>query len=87
MATVRIAGWKPGFKKISHAKLLQAYAGLGIAAAKEMTDRVSEGGTVDVNIDDHRVEEFLDRLRELGALTARVESSDPGEGRPVNRSR
>ena len=46
MPYVVITGWRIGLRKINVTRILQARAGLGLAAAKALTDRVLDGETV-----------------------------------------
>ncbi len=68
MAAVHITGWRPGFKKVSHAQTLQALGGMSPPEARAATDAVLDGKPVTV-----AVETFPDaaalaaRLEELGA--------------------
>jgi ribosomal protein L7/L12 len=68
VATVKIIGWRPGFEKVSHTKVLQELCNLSLSDAKNMTDRVLAGRVVEVevptNID---VIALVNRLNELGA--------------------
>ncbi|WP_193368866.1 hypothetical protein [Pelagibius marinus] len=80
MAVVRIVGWKRDLRKISHTTLIREYAGLGLAQSKAITDRLLEGEEVDVEVDARKTEEFLARLRELGAIAELAAPSDVEEG-------
>ncbi len=75
-ATVVITGWREGLRKISMTQSLQAHAGLGVAAAKVVTDRVLDGQTVAVTLLDAATAAAL--ARELDALgaTCHVESGE-----------
>jgi hypothetical protein len=48
MPIVRIEGWRPGFNKVEHTKVLRATTEMSLADAKSATDRVLNGGSVDV---------------------------------------
>lgn len=69
MATITIVGWKLGFRKISHTKLIQNSAALSLAQAKGVTDQILAGETVELEIDDGKAESFRQQLQELGAIT------------------
>ncbi len=70
MTKVLISGYKPGFKKVSHTKLLRSYAGLSLKPAKDYTDRVLSGETVVVELPTpEAAEEFARESRDLGAIT------------------
>lgn len=69
MTKVSISGYRPGFKKVSHTKLLRSHAGLSLKPAKECTDRILSGETVILDLPDSgAAEEFTARSRELGAM-------------------
>jgi ribosomal protein L7/L12 len=42
MASVRIEGWRPGFDKVGHTRVLTSVARLSLSEAKSVTDAVLE---------------------------------------------
>lgn len=75
-SVVEIEGWNPGFQKVACTKTLQAMAGLGLAAAKHVTDAVMEGRVQRVPLpSDDAARRLAEALRQLGA-SARVVADD-----------
>jgi len=73
---VEITGWRQGLKKVSLTEALHNHAGLGLAAAKDVTDRVLAGESVKVSVQSLEAAETLStRLESLGALS-RVQADD-----------
>jgi hypothetical protein len=77
MPIVRIEEWRPGFKKVEHTRVLRATTGMSLADAKWATDRVLNGGSVDVAVLDADVATQLTRnLNKLGAKAIVVSADD-----------
>lgn len=77
MDRVRITGWRAGLRKIGMTDALRRHAGLGLAAAKAVTDGVLEGRPADVDVPSAGAAVALvAELEALGALAeiAPVES-------------
>ncbi|CAN7753707.1 hypothetical protein LJR084_006931 [Variovorax sp. LjRoot84] len=72
MKTINIVGWKPGFLKISFAKILQENLEISLFDAKEMVERIMKGVPISVEIQDERVESFLITAEKLGAACSLV---------------
>ena len=51
MVEVILKGWRPGLRKVSLAKLLQARGGLSLTSAKQCVDRLLKGEIVTVALD------------------------------------
>ncbi len=68
---VRIMGWRTDCQKVSMTQVIQRYRGLGLREAKSCTDRVLEGGVVDVKVSDASDAEEM--VRELWAAGADAE--------------
>jgi ribosomal protein L7/L12 len=69
MSTVVVQGWKPGFRKVSHTKLLQSSLGMSLSQAKAVTDRVLVGEKVILTPSSSAAARELAReLEELGAV-------------------
>jgi hypothetical protein len=72
--SVRIVGWRPGLRKVSHTQALQEYGHLSLSQAKAATDAVLEGSQFAVSVSSLQAAlALVARLEELGAI-ARVES-------------
>lgn len=70
MVKVRIKDWTPGFRKVSHTKLIQEYTGFRLKVAKELNDLILSGETVTVELSTpEAAEEFARASRALGAVT------------------
>lgn len=68
MAPVEIVGWLPGFQKVACTKLLQAHAGLGLAAAKGVTDGILDGRVQIVHLpSESAAETLVSALKGIGA--------------------
>ena len=79
MPIVRVVGWKPGMRKISLTKLVQANAGKDLGKAKAMVDALLEGQPFDVSFDNEEAaRSFSDQASALGA---RPERADGAVGR------
>ncbi len=77
MAQVRITGWRYGLKKVSMTTTIRDALGLGLAEAKQCTNRVLDGEVVVLDLPDREAAIALaDALHELGAD---VEVADGGE--------
>jgi ribosomal protein L7/L12 len=63
MARVEIVGWHPGFRKVEHTKTLRELAGLSLAEAHSITERVLRGERVQVHVSD---------LEQAQSLAARI---------------
>jgi ribosomal protein L7/L12 len=75
MYTVEVFGWDPGFRKVSHTKLLQERCSLGLAEAKEATDALLRGAAITLRVASQlEAEALVVQLSKLGAH-ARVQSS------------
>lgn len=68
MSSVRISGWKPGLRKVSHSMALRTWAGMSLTEAKVVTDRVLEGQVVVVEVASLALADSL--AAELNALGA-----------------
>lgn len=69
MAQVQITGWREGLRKVSMTRALQEHAGLGLGAAKSVTDAILDGEVVDVPCASEEIATALaDRLAGLGAI-------------------
>ena len=70
MTTVKITGWKAGFRKVSFTALLREFAGLSLSRAHQATVDVTEGRVVELQIEDvGNALEFNRRATELGAIS------------------
>ncbi len=70
MVKVRITNWRPGFRKVSHTKLIEEYTGFSSKLAKDYTDRILSGETVTVELPTlEAAKRFARESRELGAVT------------------
>jgi ribosomal protein L7/L12 len=68
MTHVEIVGWTPGFQKVACTQLLRADAGLGLAAAKAVTDGILAGHTQIVRMPSQADAEALaTALNQIGA--------------------
>jgi ribosomal protein L7/L12 len=68
MTTVEIVGWVPGFQKVACTKLLQTHAGLGLAAAKGVTDGILDGRVQIVRLpSESAAESLVCALKSIGA--------------------
>ena len=74
MAQLTITGSRPGLRKISMTRAIQNRAGLGLAAAKRVTDDVLDGGTVTVALTDIASARTLAHELEALGATCHVES-------------
>lgn len=86
---VGITGWTEGLQKISLTHELQASLGLGLAAAKSITDRVLAGELVVFEQPSRAAaEQFAGRLSALGASTelSEVEPDVSHSARPVSEA-
>ncbi len=50
MYTVRFTASRPGFNKITSCKLLREAAGISLAEALDLTNKIAEGTSVDVQV-------------------------------------
>lgn len=70
MAALNITGWRPGFKKVKHTKVIQSATGLSLSAAKAITDDVLAGHPRTVTVGSQAEADAL--ALELDALGATV---------------
>jgi ribosomal protein L7/L12 len=71
---LRITGWKPGLRKVSMTKVLRRSAGLDLAAAKRLTDRVLDGEVVELRFrDGDAARKCAVELEALGAIAEVVD--------------
>ncbi len=83
---VRVTGWRAGLQEVETTRTIRDHLGLGLAAAKALTDRVFAGEEVALEPQDaHAALALRDALERLGA-DAVVEPSTPirtghGDGR------
>ena len=68
---VRITGWRKGLRKIAMTQAIRRPTGMGLAAAKGLTDRVLDGAVVE--IDTPSRESARDLAKELESLGAIAE--------------
>ena len=47
---VIVTGWKPGLQKVSMTRLILDQSRLGLAESKACTDRLLDGGTVEITM-------------------------------------
>jgi hypothetical protein len=62
---VYLRGWEPGFNKVEFTKLMKAEVGVGLSAAKNLTDRLLAGETIIIWVCD--LQRTIDQARTLGA--------------------
>jgi ribosomal protein L7/L12 len=75
MYTVDVFDWEPGFRKVSHTKLLQERCSSSLAEAKAATDALLRGDAITLRVASQlEAESLVVQLSELGAH-ARVQSS------------
>jgi len=72
MECVRLTGWREGLQKIALSRLIREKSGLGLAEAKEFTDRLLEGEEVVVRcISANDAGELERQAADLGAICSR----------------
>jgi ribosomal protein L7/L12 len=68
MLSVEIYNWREGFKKVSCTKLLQERAGMGLAKAKNCTDRILDRQSVRLVVESlEAANRLVSGLKALGA--------------------
>ncbi len=76
MTQVRLTGWTEGFQKVKMSQLLRDECGLGLAGAKEVVDRILDGGEAELTFPSVALAEtFVTSAAELGA---RIELDECG---------
>jgi ribosomal protein L7/L12 len=69
MPIVVIAGWVPGFEKVSCTKLLRSRLGLGLRDGKQMTDNILARSTQRIELQtDAAAMSLVSDLAKIGAL-------------------
>ena len=68
MTTVLISGWHYGFQKVAFTRLMKSEMGLTLRPAKTITDRILDGETVELQVQDDQVEHLLEAMTDLGAI-------------------
>ncbi len=68
---VRIMGWRTDCQKVSMTQVIRELGGLGLREAKSCTDRVLDGGVVDIKVSNTSDAEEM--VRELWAAGADAE--------------
>ncbi len=68
MKRVVLTGWKPGLKKVSLADLLKKAPGYNLKLAHEAVNRLMEGGSVEITLEDDQVGTFIEAVESLGAV-------------------
>lgn len=65
---VRITGWRPGLRKVSLTQAIQGAAGLGLKDAKQLTDRILVGESIEIDAQNLiHAQTLVEELQELGA--------------------
>ena len=66
---IHVTGWNPGLNKVAMTKAYQRELGVGLAAAKGMTDALLDGERVEFEVETpERAETFAAELTALGAV-------------------
>ena len=74
MAKLIFKGWREGNRKISFTTLINKEAGLGLKPAKNILDKIGDGETVEILIDDlHTARTVASKAEEFGIITELIE--------------
>jgi ribosomal protein L7/L12 len=69
MSTVKLVGWKPGFRKVSNTKIIREYTGYGLAEAKKCTDDILKNKEVIIaNLSDQTAKQLLEEVAKIGVV-------------------
>jgi len=69
MSNVKLVGWKPGFQKVSHTRIIREYTGFGLAEAKKCPDDVLENKEVIIaNLSDQTAKQLREEVTKIGVV-------------------
>lgn len=66
MPRIVLTGWKAGFRKVDCTRLLQTELGYSLSAAKQVTDTLLDGKTVQLDLPRENLEPIMRELESIG---------------------